>query len=271
MDRPEGGNGFGKFGEIQITLHSGNELDGVSAAKRNGSKRIPIEVLESSLRANRTRGHGFASDVDALEPVRPDVISSQANLRRLEMSRKELQRLRNLHRSDDVGDRSNHSRCLACRGSAGRGKIAEQASKARGRARNHRHHQAVAADCRGIDPGFGMLGARIIYDKAGFKIVEAIQYEIDIGEVVFDVPGIHIIDFGFDLNGGIDTTKFRFGRSGLWKTALDIGLIEQGLALQIGKLDEISIHYSQETNAGADKLIRHDRAERTEANQEDAR
>jgi len=116
-----------------------------------------------------------------------------------------------------------------------------------------------------------MLGARIVYDKAGFKIVEGIQHEIDIGEVVFDVPGIHIIDFGFDLNGGIDPTKFRFGRSSFRKIALDVGFIEQRLALQIGDLDEIPIHHSHETNAGTDNLIRHDRAERTKTDQQDAR
>src|SRR4051812_46617299 len=61
LDGSEHADGFGQFGEIEVTFHSWNELDGVAAAERDGPQRVAIQVFECTFRAHRTRGHGFRS------------------------------------------------------------------------------------------------------------------------------------------------------------------------------------------------------------------
>ena len=76
-----------------------------------------------------------------------------------------------------------------------------------------------------------MLGACVIENEARFKIVKPIEYQIDIGNIVFDIRGIHIVHFGVEAHGGIHTAKFGFRSNGLGKVVLDIFFIEERLPL----------------------------------------
>jgi hypothetical protein len=109
-----------------------------------------------------------------------------------------------------------------------------------------------------------MLGARIVNNKTSFKVIEGIEYKIDVGEIVLNIRGIRIIDFGLDLHGRIDAAELRLGGDRLRDIASDVLFVEQGLALQIGKLNKISIDHSEKPEAGAHELIRNDRSQRAQ-------
>src|SRR5438093_11736951 len=124
-------------------------------------------------------------------------------------------------------DRGHNTRRFACRRGAGGRKTSEQTTQTRTRPGNHRHHQTIASDGSSVDPWLPMLGACIINDEAGLKIIKPIEYEIDIGNIVFDIRGIQIVDFSVDAYSGIHTTKFRLRRNGLGKLVLHVILVEE--------------------------------------------
>src|SRR2546426_172900 len=48
LNRAKRRNRFGKFFEIEVTFHAGDELYGISAAQRDRTERISIQVLKTS-------------------------------------------------------------------------------------------------------------------------------------------------------------------------------------------------------------------------------
>ena len=76
-----------------------------------------------------------------------------------------------------------------------------------------------------------MFRAGVIHNKARFKIIEAIQNEIDIRDEVFNICGIDIVDFDFDLDGRIHEPQLRFCSDRFGKIVSDIFFIKEGLAL----------------------------------------
>ena len=65
--------------------------------------------------------------------------------------------------------------------------------------------------------------------------------------------GIEIDDNTFDGDGGIDGFEFAFGGDGFGESFAGVIFIEQGLALEIGRLDEIAIEDANAAYAGADE------------------
>ena len=169
-----------------------------------------------------------------------------------------------------MSDGSHNARCFACRRGARCRKVSEQTAQAWGRPGNHRHHQTIAPDRRRVDPWLALLGACVVNHETRLKIIQPVEYQIDITNVVFNVRWIHIVHSRFDEHGGIHTAQFRLCSDSFGKVVLDVVFIEERLPLQIGKLDKIPVDHPQKSNAGTHNLIGGDCAERTEPNQEDA-
>src|SRR2546422_9093271 len=147
------------------------------------------------------------------------------------MACQKLHCLRNLDGGNDMRDRGHNTCRFACRGGTWRRKTSEQTTQAWTRPRNHGHHQTIAPNSSGVDPGLPMLGACVVNDETRLKIIKPIEYEIDIGNIVFDVSRVHIVHFGVDVYRGIYTAKFRFRSNSLGQVVLDVILIEERLPL----------------------------------------
>ena len=115
-----------------------------------------------------------------------------------------------------------------------------------------------------------VLGARIVDHKPGFEIVEGIENKIDVGNVVFDVCRIDVIDSRVDLYRRIDVAQFRFSCDCFGKVGCDVVFIEQRLTLQIRQLDKVAIDDPHKTNAGSYDLVGRNSAERSQTQNEDA-
>ncbi len=59
----------------------------------------------------------------------------------------------------------------------------------------------------------------------------------------------------FHGHGGIDGAQFAFGGDGLGEDVEGVGLVEQGLALQVRGFNEIAIDDSEVPDAGANEKI----------------
>jgi hypothetical protein len=116
-----------------------------------------------------------------------------------------------------------------------------------------------------------MFGACVVQDKSRFEVIETIEHDIDVGDVVFDVGGIHIVDFCLNIDRGIDTPKFCFRRDRLREVFLEIVLVEQRLPLQVREFNKVAVDDSQKPNTGTHDLIRHNGAERAEPYEKNAR
>jgi hypothetical protein len=64
---------------------------------------------------------------------------------------------------------------------------------------------------------------------------------------------IEVGDDTFDRNGGIDGFELAFGGDRFGEGVAGVIFIEQGLALEIGRFDEIAIEDANATDAGADQ------------------
>src|SRR5207249_6979389 len=95
----------------------------------------------------------------------------------------------------------------------------------------------------------------IVDQEASFEIVGAIEEQIDSIEKRLGVARAEIGDDTFDGHRRIDGAKLAFGGDSLGKDVESVGLVEQGLALQVRGLNEIAIDDFDVANAGANEKI----------------
>jgi hypothetical protein len=86
----------------------------------------------------------------------------------------------------------------------------------------------------------------------------------------FNVGGIHVVDSGIDLDGGIDAAQLLFGRNRFREVVPDVLFIEKRLPLKIRKLHKVAVNQPHEPDTRTDDLIGSNRAERTEPQNQNA-
>lgn len=128
----------------------------------------------------------------------------------------------------------------------------------------------MRADASGVDPGEIAFEGDIVDEEAGFKIVGAVEDEMDgVGERE-DIFGGDVGDLGVEGAGGIDFGELVGGGDGFGELRAEVVFVEEDLSLEVGEFDEVAIDESNIADARADKGLCEDGAERTDAADEDA-
>jgi len=112
---------------------------------------------------------------------------------------------------------------------------------------------AVSGDGGGVNPGTTRGDSKIVHEQARFKIVGAVEDQVEAGEQFGSVARGEVGDEAFDGNRGIDGAQLAFGGRRFRKSGLRIGFVEEGLALEIGRLDKIAVENSDATDASANQ------------------
>jgi hypothetical protein len=112
------------------------------------------------------------------------------------------------------------------------------------------HGGGVGADCCGIDPGFGLLDGVVVDEITGFEVVGGVEDEVGGGEELVDVGGDEVGDVRVDCDRGVEEGDFAAGGFGFGEGFVGIGFVEEDLALEVGKFDEVSIDEGKGADAG---------------------
>lgn len=124
-----------------------------------------------------------------------------------------------------------------------------------GRSRADRHGQTVAADGRRVDPRAVRFDGEIVHQKAGLKVVRAVEDEIGRGKKLFHIVRAEIGDNSENSDIAVDGAELSLGSDGFGKRGAGVLLVEQSLALEVGRLDEVAIDDGDLANSGPDKKV----------------
>ena len=117
----------------------------------------------------------------------------------------------------------------------------------------NRHGEAIAGDGGGVDPGACGDHGKIINEESRFKIVGAIEEKIERTKEFAHIGRAEVGDDPFHSDAGIDGAQLLLRGNRFGQGFLGVGFIEEGLTLQVGRLDEIAVNDSQLTDASADQ------------------
>src|SRR5258705_9712187 len=171
-------------------------------------------------------------------------------------AREEFQGFGYFQRGDQIDDRSEHAdRIAGLLKALGGSARFEKTGKTGRRGRTNGHGQAVTGDTGGVDPGPAGFHGNIVDQETSFEIVGAIEEQIDSTEKCFRIARAEIGDDPFDGHGRIDRAQLALRGDGLWKDVESVGLIEEGLPLQVRRLNEVAVDDPYVTDAGANEKI----------------
>jgi hypothetical protein len=131
----------------------------------------------------------------------------------------------------------------------------EQARKARGQAGTNGHGQAVASDRGGVNPGLALLDGEVVDQKARFKIIRAVQNDVEACQQLGGVAGTKVRNDAFHGHTGVDGAEFAFGSHRFGKGRLRVFFVEEGLPLKIGRLDKIAVDNADASDAGTNQEV----------------
>ena len=117
----------------------------------------------------------------------------------------------------------------------------------------NRHGEAIAGDGGGIDPGACGVHGKIIDEESRFKIVGAIEENIERTKEFAHVARAEVGDDPFHSDTGIDGAQLLLRGKRFGQGFFGVGFIEKRLALQVGRLNKIAVNDSQLTDASADQ------------------
>jgi hypothetical protein len=114
------------------------------------------------------------------------------------------------------------------------------------------HGGGVGPDGCGVDPGTGVADAEVVDEVAGFEVVGAVEDNVG-GEEIGGVVGDEVGDVRGDLDAGVDAGEVAAGGFGFGESGAGVVFVEEHLALQVGRLDEIAIDEGEVADARARK------------------
>lgn len=195
-----------------------------------------------------------AGDLHGLKMAGPNVAGNEAAVESFAIAGEQLDGFGGLQRGDEIDDRAEDANGVAGFLHAGEGfRGAEETSETGGIAGENSHGEAVSGDSGAVNPWAVGLDGEIVDQETGFEIVGAVENDVEALEQFGGVFRIEIGDDSLDGNGGIDGFELAFGGDGFGEGVAGVIFIEQGLALKIGRLDEIAIEDSDAADAGADQ------------------
>ena len=109
------------------------------------------------------------------------------------------------------------------------------------------------ADGGSVDPRRFRLQAGVVQEKARFHVVAPVNDQVASFDEPQDVCRRHVGHHGIHGHRCICAGQLAGRRYGLGEGGGDVIFIEERLALQVVKLDEVPIHNPHETAPGADK------------------
>jgi len=127
----------------------------------------------------------------------------------------------------------------------------EQTSQTRGTAGADGHGDAVTADGSSINPRAVVFYGEIVEEEARFKIVGAVEKEVEAREEFWGVLRGEIGDDAFDGNSGINGAKLLLGGDCLGQGLQGVGFVKERLALKIRRFDKITVEDTETTDASA--------------------
>src|SRR5690242_1372290 len=131
----------------------------------------------------------------------------------------------------------------------------QKAGEAGGESRADGHGEAIAGNRGCVNPGNAGLDGKIVNQEAGFKIISSIEDEVAIRKQFLSVLGAKVGNNAFSLDPGIDGAQLAFGGYGLRQGIAGVRLIEQGLSLEVGRLDEVPINDFDRADARANEQV----------------
>ena len=225
-------------------------LHGVAATHSDVGLGLAMQIGEVFL--NARAAVRVALDLHGLRMAGPDVARDETAMESFAIAGKQLDGFGGLQGGDEIDDRAEDADGVAGFLHAPVGG-AEETREAGGIAGENGHGEAVSGDRGGVNPRAAGLDGEIVDHKAGFEIVGAVEDDV---EALEQFDGVLRIEIGYDSldgNGGIDGFELALGGDGFGEGVAGVIFIEQGLALEIGGLDEIAIEDANAADAGADQ------------------
>jgi len=136
----------------------------------------------------------------------------------------------------------------------------EQAGEARCHTGADGHGEAVAGYGCGVNPGSDGPCGEIVYQEARLEIIGAIENYVLAREQLLGIARVHIRYDAFHGNAGVDGPKLAFGGYRFGENIAGVCFVEERLALEVRRLDEITVDDADAADAGAYHQIRYCRA-----------
>jgi len=229
------------------------DLDRVASAKRDVRTAFAGEMGEEALVADgaaaaRLAGRNLRSFAG------PEIEGEQRTAHEIGLAGEKLERFGDLNGCGKVDGSSENAGGVAGldRAAGWLGEDAGEAGRGIRRARQDVHGCGVGSDGSGIDPGLGLLNGVVVEQIAGLKVVGGIEDEVGGPKEIGDVGGNKIGDVGVDGDTGIEEGDLAPRRLCLGEGFERVGLVEENLALKIGRLDKVAVDKgeSADTSAG---------------------
>lgn len=122
------------------------------------------------------------------------------------------------------------------------------------------HGGGVGADGGGVDPGDALLHGEVVDEVAGLEVVGGVEDEIDAsiggrvgddGDKVGNVAGDEVGDVGVDGDAGVEAGDVAASGCGFGQAFAGVSLVEEDLALEVGRFDEVTVDEGKAPDAGA--------------------
>jgi hypothetical protein len=226
-------------------------LYGVAATHGDVRLGLAVQIGEFFLHARATLG--MALYLYGLKMAGPDVAGDEAAMQSLGIAGEQLEGFGGLQPGDEIDDRAEDADGVAGFFDARKVRRVKETSEAGGVPGENGHGEAVGGDGCGVNPRAGGLDGEIVDQEAGFEVVGAVKNNVETVQQIGDVLRIEIGDQAFDGNGGIDGFELALGGDGFGEGVAGVIFIEQGLALEIGRLDEVAVHNSDAAYTGTDE------------------
>lgn len=244
----------------QTTFQSGQvesamvfvNLDRIAAA--HGDVRLGVAMKVAEIAAGAGAAVWVEGNSDGLEMAAPDIAGDEAAMQRGGLAGEKFDSFGGFKRGDQIDDRAEDANGVAGFLEALLDCV-HQASETWGGARANGHGQAVAADGGGVDPGLGILDGEVVDEETGFEVVGTVENEVEGREKAGSVAGVKIGNNAFDGDTGIDGAELAFSGDGFGDGGSGVRFVEERLALEIGRLDKITVDDANFPHAGADEEI----------------
>ena len=246
------------------------------------------EVIELPSYATWARRVARAVKRCVVKAQRLEVKANQLRRNVLRTFGEKAQRKARLNRRHHSCHRPKNARGLASGDLAWRGKLGQQAAKARRRARiapthaateisaataimrQQRRRHSRESNRAAIDQRQAQINGAVVQQRAGLEVVEAIDDEVAGLCVAARIGWAQVIDKRPDHYRCVDRSDPRLRRLSLGHGAAGILLGEERLPLQIRALDQIPIDHDDGPNPRARELLADDRSERTASDHQHA-
>jgi len=228
------------------------DLHGIAAAHGDVGLGLAIEVRKFT--AGAGAAIRVAGDAEGLETAGPNVAGDETAVEGGGASRQDFDGFGGLERSDQIDNRPEDADGVAGFLQARRLGFHQTSETGCGAGENG-HGETVAGYRGGINPGLAVLDGEIVDKEASFEIVGAVKDKIGRGEQLGSVAGAEVGNDAFEQDGGIDGAKLALGGDGFGESGEGVGFVEKGLALEIGRFDEITIDYAKLSDSGADQEV----------------